>query len=185
MRTKKAGISPPARSIHKDGAVQPPMLPHPPMQLLFQPPLAWYSRASPMSIPDTPEALFEQLAEPTLRQLFPHYDAMRPRNQKLVRLLHTELTKGQLTDAAFSELVGLMLVLWRNFNHAALVANQERLDSEDEIDTDWVDAASSLTRLDQYLAGLLAALHALPEFPTPEDGSDLTNQYLFHGPGDP
>lgn len=138
-----------------------------------------------MSIPDTPEALFEQLAEPTLRQLFPHYDAMRPRNQKLVRLLHTELTKGQLTDAAFTELVGLLLVLWRNFNHAALVANQDRLDRADEIDTDWVDAACALTRLDQYLAGLLASLHALPDAALPEDDTDLTNQYLLHGPGDP
>lgn len=138
-----------------------------------------------MSVPDTPEALFELLAEPTLRQLFPTFDVLQPRNQKLIRLLHTELTKGQLTDAAFTDLVGLLLSLWQSFNHAALIANQERLDAEDEIDTAWVDAACSLTRLDQYLLGLLASLRSLPDTPTPEDGQDLTNQYLFHGPGDP
>lgn len=138
-----------------------------------------------MSVPDTPEALFELLAEPTLRQLFPNFDVLQPRNQKLIRLLHTELTKGQLTDAAFTDLVGLLLSLWQSFNHAALIANQERLDAEDEIDCAWVDAACSLTRLDQYLLGLLASLRSLPDTPTPEDGQDLTNQYLFHGPGDP
>ena len=137
-----------------------------------------------MSVPDTPEALFEQLAEPTLRQLFPNFDVLQPRNQKLIRLLHTELTKGQLTDAAFTDLVGLLLTLWQNFNHAALIANQDRMDAEDEIDTDWVDAACTLTRLDQHLLGLLNSLRSLPGALTPEDDNDITNQYLLSGPGD-
>lgn len=137
-----------------------------------------------MQIPDTPEALFEQLAEPSLREMFPKYDSLSPRNQKMVRLLHTELTKGELTDRTFLEFVGFTLVLWRSFNYSAICANQHLIDSEDEIDTDWVDAATQLARLDQFLCGLLSALDAMPGLEDDTDDPAPSNRYLIRGPGD-
>jgi hypothetical protein len=119
-----------------------------------------------MQIPDTPEQLFEELAEPTLRELFPTYDQLEPRNQKLIRLLHTELTKGQLTDGTFQQFVGFIILLWRSFNAGAMQRNDARLASEDDIEEDWIIAATSFHRIDQFLTSLLALLETLP----PEDG---------------
>lgn len=115
-----------------------------------------------MQIPDTPEALFEALADSSLREMYPRYDELEPRNQKLIRLLHTELTKGELCDRTFQQFVGFVLVLWRSFNQSVLISNAVRIETEDEIDTEWVDAATHLARLDQYLISLLVALEALP-----------------------
>ena len=89
-----------------------------------------------MQIPDSPEALFEELADSSIRELYPRYDELEPRNQKLVRLLHTELTKGELCDRTFQQFVGFILVLWRSFNTSVLLHNAQLIDSEDEIDTE-------------------------------------------------
>lgn len=135
-----------------------------------------------MFIPDTPEALFEALAEPTLRELYPRFDELEPRNQKMVRLVHTELTKGELSDATFQEFVGFTLVLWRSFNHTALTATQHRIDTEDEIDTDWVDAACHMSRMDQFLTGLLGVLETLPETAFDPLDEEPANRYLIRTP---
>lgn len=155
---------------------------HPPMSLT-QPFLGWNNQARPMDIPATPEALFEALAEPSLRQLFPRFDTLKPRNQKLVRLLHTELTKGELCDSTFMEFIGFILVLWRSFNNAALETRQTLIDTEDEIDTDWVESAIHLARVEQYLTHMLVALENLPGFST-EDSNHAKSQYQLLGPGD-
>jgi hypothetical protein len=119
-----------------------------------------------MQIPDTPEQLFEELAEPTLRELFPTYDQLVPRNQKLIRLLHTELTKGTLSDATFQQFVGFIVLLWRSFNAGAMQRNDARLDEQDDIDGDWIEAARGHHRIDQFLTSLLVLLETMP----PEDG---------------
>jgi hypothetical protein len=141
-------------------------------------------RARPMDIPATPEALFEALAEPSLREVFPAYDKLKPRNQKMVKLLHTELTKGELSDAAFLEFTAFITVLWRQFNGAALAARQHQIETEDEIDTDWVDAAVHLARMDQFLNALLSQMESMPG----QDGESgercCDSQYLLMGPGD-
>lgn len=155
---------------------------HYPMSLT-QPFLGWNNQARPMDIPATPEALFEALAEPSLRQLFPRFDTLKPRNQKLVRLLHTELTKGELCDSTFMEFIGFILVLWRSFNNAALEARQTLIDTEDEIDTDWVESAIHLARVEQYLTHMLVSLENLPGFST-EDSNHAESQYQLLGPGD-
>lgn len=145
--------------------------------------LGWDNRASSMDIPATPEALFEALAEPSMRQLFPSFDTLKPRNQKLVRLLHTELTKGELSDASFMEFIGFILVLWRRFNDAAFRARQILIDTEDEIDTEWVESAIHLARVEQYLLNMLSALDQLPG--NDADGCDqIDSKYLLIGPGD-
>lgn len=132
-----------------------------------------------MQIPDTPEALFEALAEPSLRELYPRFDELEPRNQKLVRLLHTELTKGELTDRTFQQFVGFVLVLWRSFNNSVMVANAVRLDEEDEIDTEWLDAACHLARMDQYLLTLLNSLELLPGDDPSSEKAPCDLQYLL------
>ena len=137
-----------------------------------------------MHIPDSPEALFEALTEPLLEELYPNFETLKPRNQKLIRLLHTELTKGELTDNTFQEFVGFVLVLWRSFNRSALLSTQQLLATEDEIDTDWVDDATQLARMDQYLSVLLAALEALPAPPADPDARDPSNRYLIRETGE-
>lgn len=135
-----------------------------------------------MDIPATPEALFEALAEPSLRDIFPTYDKLKPRNQKLVKLLHTELTKGELTDCALLEFVAFITVLWRQFNGAALAAREEQI--ETEIDTDWVNAALHLSRMDQFLNALLKQLEAMPGQEGEIGARSCDSQYLLQGPGD-
>lgn len=137
-----------------------------------------------MDIPDTPEGLFEALAEPTIRHLFPNFDALLPRNQKLLRLLHTEMTKGELTDTTFQEFLGFTVVLWRSFNQAALEGNEDLIATEPEIDTDWVDTAIHLARMDQYLHGVLTLLSQLPGREQDTHKLIRNAQYLLQGPGD-
>jgi hypothetical protein len=136
-----------------------------------------------MQIPDSPEALFEALADSSIRELYPRYDELEPRNQKLVRLLHTELTKGELCDRTFQQFVGFVLVLWRSFNTSVLLNNAQLIDSEDEIDTEWVDAATHLARMDQYLLNLLVALEPLPGLDSDDDRDPTTLRYLLRGRG--
>lgn len=133
-----------------------------------------------MQIPDTPEALFEALAEPSLRELYPRFDHLAPRNQKLIRLLHTELTKGELSDRTFQQFVGFVLVLWRSFNNSVLINNAFRIETEDEIDTEWVDSASHLARMDQFLISLLSQLETLPGVDPDSDKSPCDLQYLLN-----
>jgi hypothetical protein len=148
------------------------------------PSLGWTSRARPVDIPATPEALFEALAEPSLREIFPSYDQLKPRNQKLVKLLHTELTKGELTDYAFLEFIAFIAVLWRQFNGAALAAREEQIETEYEIDTHWVNAAIHLARMDQFLNALLKQLEAMPGQDGEIGSRSCDSQYLLQGPGD-
>lgn len=135
-----------------------------------------------MHVPDSPEALFEALAEPSLREFYPDFAELKPRNQKLIRLLHTELAKGELSDATFQEFIGFSLILWRGYNRSALQRTMAQIDTEDEIDTDWVDTAIQLTRTDQYLNGILSALEPMPC--TDADGQACEAHYIIQRPED-
>lgn len=115
-----------------------------------------------MEIPDTPEQLFDQIAEPSLRELFPTFDTLRPFNQKLVRLLHTELIKGELSDATFQDSLIFVVMLWRSFNAGAMVRNDTQLEMELDIDETWIQAATAFHRIDQYLSGVLGILETMP-----------------------
>lgn len=131
-----------------------------------------------MQIPDTPEQLFEELSEPTLRQLFPAFDKMSAAGQKLIRLLHTELTKGELGDDTFHQLVTLTVLTWRTFNRGALSRNDRRLFSQEDIDEEWILEGEALHRMDQYLAAVLAVMSSMP---TEDDETSLgaPNRYLI------
>jgi len=137
-----------------------------------------------MDVPESPEALFEMLSEPSLRHVFPRYDELVPRNQKLIRLLHTELTKGELTDRTFTEFVGFVTVLWRSFNQSALQAKLDQFAEADEIDDEWINQLNHLSRTDQFLTGLVAYLEALPGLDGGEDEQICDSRYLLRGPGD-
>lgn len=136
-----------------------------------------------MTIPDTPEQLFEELGEPTLRELFPAFDALPSGAQKMVKLLHTELTKGALSDTVFHQLLTVTVETWRIFNHSAMHANDTRLLTEDDIDEDWILSADSLHRMDQFLLSVQAMLKTLPS-----EVSALTtdsNRYELRHPPSP
>lgn len=134
------------------------------------------------TIPDSPEALFEALAEPSIREIYGSFDSLTPRNQKLLRIFHTELTKGELTDLAFRDTIGFILSFWRRLNEAALLQVEALLDTEDEIDTDWVDHSVALARLDQYIISILHALNPIPGYDDLSDKPTPMNCYHLQMP---
>lgn len=137
-----------------------------------------------MDVPESPEALFELLSEPSLRQVFPRYDLLVPRNQKLVRLLHTELTKGELSDRTFTEFVGFVTVLWRSFNSSALQNKLEQFEEADEIDDEWLAQLNHLSRTDQFLQGLINYLDSLPGLEDSDGDQSCDGRYRLHRPAD-
>lgn len=134
-----------------------------------------------MAIPDTPHALIEGSSEATLTILHKGYDALTSRDQRLVRLVHAELLKGELSDTAFAQMLTTIVNTWQALSSTALAATYERIESEDEIDTDWIDAIAHFTRMDQYQQHLLAAIGENPGVPAeaPQSG-----RYTIQGPGD-
>ena len=70
---------------------------------------------------------------------------------------------------------------WRSLSSTALAASYDRVESEDEIDTDWIDAIAHFTRMDQYQNHLLTAIAENPGVPVeaPQSG-----RYTIQGPGD-
>lgn len=138
-----------------------------------------------MHIPDTPDALFEALAEPSLHEIYPFFNTLGARDQKLLRVLHTELTKGELTDATFHQVVNFILTLWRSFNYAALRSHQAFLDSEDEVDDEDIAIGQQLSRLDQYLFGLLTLLEASPKAGLEGAEEIAPSRYTIREPGEP
>lgn len=138
-----------------------------------------------MHIPDTPEALFEALAEPSIPEVYPFFETLTTSNQKLLRLLHTELTKGKLSDEAFQQMVGFLISVWRSFNQSALRNHASFLDHEDELALDEVGQHAQLARLDQSLLTLLALLETIPteaDAASPED--EPSGHYVLRDPAD-
>jgi len=135
----------------------------------------------PMFTPDSPEALFEALCEPAIAEFYPDFDELKPRNQKLIRLLHTELIKGELTDVTFQEFVGFTLLLWRGFNGSVLMGDLNQIDTEDEIDTEWVGSAIQRSRTEQFVGSLLALLDTMPGTEDVSTAPSVTRYHLERG----
>jgi hypothetical protein len=124
-----------------------------------------------MQIPDTPEELFERLSDSSVRDIFANYDDLKPRHRKLVHLFHTELTKGNLNDAAFLDSLAFITVLWRCFNATAIHQVEALIDENDDIDTTWVQAAIDYARVAQFIHGLLNLYDASPDLTELEDAT--------------
>lgn len=134
-----------------------------------------------MEIPDSPEQLLEALSEQSVRELFPSYDELQPRNQSLMKLIHRQLTSGDLTDAVFAEMVVLIFCVWRSFNLSALKSNHSKLDESEEIDETWIDTNEHLTRMDQFLLTSISSLNMMPSPPETDENNPF-NQYILNWP---
>lgn len=135
-----------------------------------------------MTIPDTPQALIESSSEATLTFLREDYDLLNPCEQRIVRLVHAELLKGDLTDDVFAQMLTTILLTWQTLTNRALEAAQHRVDTEPEIDTDWILAIVHFSRLDQYQCDLLRAIADHPGVPS--EPGERGGRYVLHGPGD-
>lgn len=134
-----------------------------------------------MSIPDTPHGLIEASSEATLTLLHGDYNELHVRDRRLVRLVHAELLLGQLTDTAFASMLITLVSTWQTLSSRALTAAWNAIETEDEIDTDWVDAIAHFTRMDQYQQQLIAAIKENPGVP---EGAPNGGRYSIQGPGD-
>lgn len=116
-----------------------------------------------MRIPDSPEQLFEHLSQGSVRDLFTNYDELTPRQRKLVSIVHTELTKGGITDSAFHDSICFLLILWRAFTQSAADRNADLIEMNEDIDSEWINHAVDYARVLEYQDGLLAHLHGIPD----------------------
>ena len=134
-----------------------------------------------MDIPDTPEELLANLGAMPLQRLFPNISELPVRARKLLRLIHQDLSSGDLTDQAFIEMTVLILIVWKSFNQSALSANIDRMEEEGEVDDLWIATNSHLIRMDQYLRSILAAVEQSPEPPTSdEDDESPYSSYVIN-----
>lgn len=117
-----------------------------------------------MQIPDTPERLFESLSDDTVRELFPNFDSLLPPQRKLVQIIHTELTKGQLSDRTFMQTIGLITHLWGCFNRTACIQIERLIESHDEIDPAWINASLDYARVNQFIDSCLNLYDSAPDF---------------------
>lgn len=134
-----------------------------------------------MSIPDTPHGLIEASSEQTLTILHEGYSALPVRDQRLVRLVHAELLLGELTDTAFAAMLTTLVNTWQSLSGQALEAAWGAVESEDEIDTEWIDAIAHFTRMDQYQQQLITAIKENPGVP---ESAPHGGRYSIQGPGD-
>lgn len=134
-----------------------------------------------MPIPDTPHDLIEASSEATLSLLHEGYDSLPPRDQRLIRLIHAELLLGQLTDDAFASMLTTIVHAWNSLSTPALLAAWQAVETEDEIDTEWIDAIAHFTRMEQYQQQLQAVIRQNPGVP---DDAPNGGRYSIQGPGD-
>jgi len=127
-----------------------------------------------MPIPNTPEALFEHLSDSSVRDMFANYDQLKPRHRKLVHLLHTELTKGELSDAAFLDCIAFMTTLWRCFNNTASLQIERRIEDCDEIESAWIQSALEYAKVSQFILALLNLYDAAPDL------AELESESTYH-----
>lgn len=127
-----------------------------------------------MPIPNTPEALFEHLSDSSVRDMFANYDQLEPRHRKLIHLLHTELTKGELSDAAFMDCIAFITTLWRCFNNTASVQIQRYIEDSDEIEPAWIQSALEYAKVSQFIFSLLNLYDAAPDL------TELEGESTYH-----
>ena len=127
-----------------------------------------------MQIPDNPEALFDQLSDSSVREIFPNYDSLRPRHRKLVHLLHTELTKGELSDASFMDTIAFITVLWRCFNRTACLQMEQLIENNDELETQWINSALDYARVEQFIDSCMNLYDSAPDL------TELDGESTYH-----
>jgi len=127
-----------------------------------------------MPVPNTPEALFEHLSNSSVRDMFANYDQLKPRHRKLIDVLHTELTKGELSDAAFMDCICFITVLWRCFNNTACIQINRLIDDNSEIDPAWIHQALEIAKVAQFVHTLLNAYDAAPDL------TELADESTYH-----
>ena len=120
-----------------------------------------------MNIPDTPEQLFEQLGDETIRELFPNFERLSPTQRKIVQVFHTELTKGQLNDETFMETISLSMHLWGYFNRAACLQLSDLVESttnhRNEVSIELITSHFDAARVKQFIDACLNLYDAAPE----------------------
>lgn len=138
-----------------------------------------------MQIPDTPEQFFEALADNSISEVFPQYDSLPVLYQKLLRIVHAELTKGELSDTMFRDMLLFITAVWRTLNNRALTQVRNNIEESEDIDTDWIDSYGHFRRMDNYHACVMSVVKTLPALSTEDDPDDhITGHYSLQGPGD-
>lgn len=115
-----------------------------------------------MNIPDSPEALFEDLGSRFLKDS--DLSKLHPLSQKVARAVFTSLVKGELNDLAFLESMVTLAMIWRdlNGNNGHTMINEFR---KSRLKPDLEDIASLIvsSRIDQQLSGILLQLSIIPQ----------------------
>lgn len=138
-----------------------------------------------MQIPDTPEQFFEALADSSINEVFPQYEKLPLIFQKLLRIIHAELTKGELSDAMFRDMLLFITTVWRTLNTRATNHVRRLIDESDDIDTEWIDSFVHFARMDNYQDCLISVVKQLPALITDTNPDDpITGHYSLRGPGD-
>lgn len=115
-----------------------------------------------MTIPDSPEQLFEQLTETSVHALYPNYNALKPRHRKLLNLLHCEMIKGEPGVPAIYDSLLFIAVFWDRLNEDAHMICKEQILASDEVDLKWVRQLEACAEISQFIRSLLAALGSYP-----------------------
>lgn len=122
-----------------------------------------HERVRPSMTPDTPDALVEAATHTSLRILYPEYDDLNHRQQKLLRLLHVELAAGQLNDATLIDTLLLVLGVWRRFSAVAHAHLEESVAESPTFESDWIPHFEHFARLTQYLRSVELAVRSYPD----------------------
>lgn len=137
-----------------------------------------------MHLPETPEDLFEALADKTIHNVW-EYKELPPHCQKILKIIHTELTKGTLNDDLLRDTLLFLQGIWLDLNRRALNAYKVEYAVEDEIDSCWIDSYAHVSRMDVYLRTLMSVTSEMPALATDEAPfSPMTGSYKIRGPGD-
>lgn len=121
-----------------------------------------HERVRPSMTPDTPDALVEAATHTSLHILYPEYDELNHRQQKLLRLLHVELASGQLNDAALIDTLLMVTRVWRRFSDVAHVHLEESVAESPTFNSEWLSHFEHFAAVSQYLRSVELAIHSYP-----------------------
>jgi hypothetical protein len=116
-----------------------------------------------MKIPNTPEELFECLSDEHIYELFPHFDALEPAQQKILQIFNTELTKGKLCDHTFLKALEMVTNLWGYFNQVASLHYENLLEEDTGVAAKWAVELVEANRVNQFIEACIALYGAAPE----------------------
>lgn len=134
--------------------------------------------------PSTPEELFAQLAEPSLRQVFPQFESLPLMQQRLLRILNVEIVAGRLSDATLRDLTRFLVATWRSLNRSALEHMDAAIEDAELLDDECIGASQALHRMDQHLLALQALLSTTPLDDGPDRPGPQPTVYQLSSPED-